>query len=144
MLVLVFATFACEPDEYPVPDIDLVSVYSLTETTNDNFSTVRIYQQKDLLTVTNKDGAIVTYETKDYTDTSDDLNFNVSVVALDSKTVTDGEGNKSEVQISYTYVLSAPVETGECVLTITTYDENEVVTDVQTIQGRLMDDEVYN
>ncbi|WP_154665639.1 hypothetical protein [Saccharicrinis fermentans] len=144
-LIFIFVTLACEPDGYDVPEIDLVPVYSLSETANEEFSTVRIYQQKNLLTVSNKDGGIVAYQTKDYADSSDDLNFNVSVVALDSKMLSDGEGNnENEVQITYTYVLSAPVETGECVLTITSYDENSLVTGVQTIQGVLTDDEIYN
>ncbi|WP_044212438.1 hypothetical protein [Saccharicrinis fermentans] len=134
---------SCEPEEYDVPDIDLTSVYSIGETENNDLSTINIYRDKALLTVWNKDGAVTSFETKDYSDSSDDTNYLVTVTAVEEVTVVDGEGNESLATITYGYDLVASKETGVCNVSITTTNEKGEVSTL-SISGTLVEKEIYN
>ena len=134
---------SCEPEEYDIPDIDLTPVYSISETGNDNLSTINIYREKGLLTVWNKDGAVTLFSTKDYSDSSDDVNCLVTVTAIEEVTVTDGEGNETLGTITYDYDLVANKETGVCNVSITKTDEKGDVS-TSTISGVLVEEEIYN
>lgn len=141
-LILVFATFSCEYEEYDVPDIDLTSVYSISETNNGAMDQINIYRETALLTVWN-DNFISSYNTTGYSDTSDELNYMVAVTAIEKKTVTDENGNDTIETINHAYVLVADKETGSCTIDITTTFA-DASTSVSTVSGTLTMTEIYN
>lgn len=81
-VVLLAAMYSCEPEEYATPDIELVPIYRLTDTENDNYAIIDIYKEKSLLLIENKDYGVQSYATTEYVDTSTVDNYHVSFTVL--------------------------------------------------------------
>ncbi|BAX78481.1 hypothetical protein [Labilibaculum antarcticum] len=141
-LILVFATFSCEYEEYDVPDIELTSVYTISETNNETMDQINIYRETALLTVWN-DKFISSYETNNYSDTSDETTYMVSFTATESVTVTDAEGNESMGTKTYDYVISADKVTGVTSVEILV-TQPDASTSTISVSGTLTETEVYN
>lgn len=135
--------FACEPDEYAVPDIDFVSVYNITETGNNSIFEINVYRKKALLIISTNKGKLTSYNTTAYSDTSDDLNYIVNVTAIEKKTVTDAEGVQTIETLNHAYAILADKVTGSCSITVTTTNADATPV-VDTYNGVLAEKEVYN
>ena len=141
-LILVFSTFSCDYEEYDVPDIDLTSVYSISETNNSTMDPINIYRETALLTVWNVK-AISSYTTNSYSDTSDESTYMVSFTATESVTVTDAEGNESMGTKTSDYVISADKVTGLASVEILV-TQPDASTSTISVSGTLTETEVYN
>nr|WP_320120703.1 hypothetical protein [uncultured Marinifilum sp.] len=143
LLFVVGVMSSCEPDEYDVPDIELVPVYSISETGNNTYTDIQVYKQENLLTIANKDGIVSAYSTSSYSDVSDETNYMFTVIASEKVTLTDEEGNETMGTVSYAYDVTADKETGSASITIlkTAADGTESTI---SLNGTLTEDEVYN
>lgn len=141
-LILVFATFACEYEEYDVPDIELTSVYTISETNNGTMDKINIYRETALLTVWN-DKFISSYATNSYSDTSDEATYILTFTAVENVTVTDAEGNESMGVKTYDYVITADKLTGVASVEIL-ITQPDASTSTVIVSGVLSEDKVYN
>ncbi len=141
--IMVFGFFACEADEYPVPDIEKVPVYAITETGSNDLFELNVYQNNSLLSIWTKNGKVKVLATSAYSDTSDEINYMVSFTATENVTVSDSEGVESVVVRSYDYVIDASKETGVGTLSITTVVD-EISETIEYNNVMIKVDSVYN
>ncbi len=143
VLVVALGSFtSCEPDPYVKPDIALTPVYAVTDIA-DHVYKINVYKQKSLLTSWADKIKIVSYETTNYEDTSDDTNYMVKLTAVERKTEVDSEGNKINVVYTYDYEFTANMETGAGTMTYTSYDSaGNPTTSYHAMM--MKEDQVYN
>ena len=155
LLFVVGFMSSCEPDEYAKPDIDLTSISQVNniverDPKTGEFTVIHkkmvrldIYKELPVLYVWNSDGIVTSYSTSDLIATDDEIQTKVSVKASENITVTDAEGNETEVPVYYNYSITYTKETGVCEIDVEKTDENGVVTS-EELQGEFKETEVYN
>lgn len=82
LVLMLLLVVACEPDKYELDDIALTPIYKVSGIDNDDFRVVNIYKEKDLFSKWDKNGAVLVLNTKDYTDSSTDEEYQVSLTAF--------------------------------------------------------------
>lgn len=135
--------FSCEPDEYDVPDIDLVPVYNISETGNNNMFEMNIYREQNLFTVWTNKGKISSFTTTGFSDTSDELNYMVTFSRKETVIETDDEGNETSSIVSYAYELTGAKD-ADTVTLKTVKTNSDETTSESSVSGILIEKEVYN
>jgi len=143
VFALVFSFSSCEDDVDPIPDINLTPVYSIT-TGNNSLKTIHVYREKNLLTVTDNVGKVLAYDTENYADTTDDLNYMVAVTALEQVIVATENDAETTVTITKDYVVTADKETGIGTVSITTTNADETTSVVSLSGVKVVEEEVFN
>lgn len=112
--LIILISFGCEEESnFIEPDIQLVSVYSLTNISGSNTPVkINIYREKDIIIEYTSQVNTLHFSSTNYADTSTDTSYEISV-------------NKIDSQNTVNYVISADKVSGAGTLTIdgtTTYD----------------------
>lgn len=107
LLAIVISLSSCEEKQWLQPDIELVPVYSITniEGVLAPFQ-INIYQEQPLIIEYQKEDNAESFQSTDFTDTSTENMYEISVNKLDDEKVI-------------TYVVSADKQTGVGTLVIT-------------------------
>ncbi|QHI39220.1 hypothetical protein IMCC3317_46250 [Kordia antarctica] len=124
LLLITTSFFSCEEENnFQEPDIQLTSVYTLTDIdVTDAPVKINIYREKNLIIEYVSDVTPLSFTSNNYSDTSDDVNYQISVTKTDDTT-------------SYSYVIAADRVTGDGTLTI----DGTTVYNITVIE-----DQVYN
>jgi len=122
--LIILISFGCEEESsFMEPDIELVSVYSLTNISGSNTPVkINIYREKDLIIEYASEVNPLPFSSTNYVDSSTDLFYEISVNKVDDQNIIN-------------YVISANKATGFGTLTI---DTNT------TYNISISEEEVYN
>ncbi len=140
IIVAISAVFtSCKNEEWPVSDIKLVPVYSITNIQG-KASTylLNVYREKPLLVENINSSSFVKFTTVDYTDNSTDTDYVISFsVPKESK-------DNVVIQTKIDYSATASKTTGIGVIVITKYNADDTVLPAETLTMKLAQIEKYN
>lgn len=140
VVVAITAVFtSCKNEPWPVSDIKLVPVYSITNIQGQVSTYIlNVYREKPLLVENLNSSSLVKYTTVDYVDNSTETDFAVTF------SVPKETKNDVVIQTKIDYNISASKATGIGVIVITKYNTDDTLLQTISLTMKLTQIEKYN